>query len=150
MLFKVVAHLIGVPLVINGKDVNDKVFELDLIKLLGCQCLIREDDVLRFAHPPATNTLVEGKDLTGFGFALRQDGEAVCLHGVHFDSCLCECIIGLHQLEVVPLHEKLLNITEAVTELLLGLQHQYEVGAALVHELVGDHGAGGLNVVIQA
>ena len=150
VLFKVVTHFVSVPLVINGKDVYDRVLELDLIKHIRCKGLVGEHDVLCFADSPATNALIEVKDLAGFGFALRRDGEAVSFHGVHFDTCLCECVIGLHQLEVMTLHEKLFNITEAVTELLLGLQHQDEVRAALVHELVGDHGAGGLDVVIQA
>ena len=150
VLLKVVAKLADIPLVGNGKRVDLEVLHFDVIQLGLPQVLKREDDASCFADSPGAKSLVEGKELTGFRLTVRWYGEAVCLDGRDLHVCLCECIISLHQLEVVALEQELLDVAEAVFELLLGFQDEDVVEIAFVCKLAVGNFGGSAKPIVQA
>ena len=126
--FKQVTKLVSGPLVHHGQGVHDRTHDRDVNGLLDLNVIEGEYNVIRFAHPPTADALFEGEQLAGFCFVFRFHHKAVGLYREHFYTCTGKQVVGLHQLVVVPLQQELLDVAEAVPQLLLRLHHEHVAG----------------------
>ena len=94
--------------------------------------------------------MFEGEQLAGFCFVLCFHHKAVGLHREHLYTCTVKQVVGLHQLVVVALQQELLDVAEAVPQLLLRLHHEYVAGLTYLLKAPALNWLNVIDAIVQA
>ena len=120
VLLDVAAQLVGIVLVFDRQlDVSrDVLVDLDKTVLLESheRFVDGELDVLGSVEPPAAYALLPAEQLSSGVHLALPYSEGVRLDGIYVDPVVGQELVGVVEVEVVVLHKKLLDVSEAVCQ----------------------------------